>query len=180
MRRSNGHYSQYWLLWSCCIRITLYELIAQRVITLESHDGRYHDPIRLVLRLFSAHYETIPLSVDDFVNMLSEHDSDSIQWIMSPIVRLTLLCFLKSNELSCTSPLFNRFDTDYNFFTDHEKVQTSLAVSNDCLEACLNILHEENQPQSCQSPPTSTESLRGHATENTICTDDFFSLSSFH
>ena len=157
--------------------LQLYELIAQRVITLESHDGRYHDPIRLVLRLFSAHYETIPLSVDDFVNMLSEHDSDSIQWIMSPIVRLTLLCFLKSNELSCTSPLFNRFDTDYNFFTDHEKVQTSLAVSNDCLEACLNILHEENQPQSCQSPPTSTESLRGHAYRKYhLAPDDLFLL----
>jgi len=157
--------------------LQLYELIAQRVITLESHDGRYHDPIRLVLRLFSAHYETIPLSVDDFINMLSEHDSDSIQWIMSPIVRLTLLCSLKSNELSCTSPLFNRFDTDYNFFKDHEKVQTSLVVSNECLEACLNILHEENQPQPYQSPPTSTESLRGHAYRKYhLAPDDLFLL----
>ena len=95
--------------------LQLYELIAQRVITLESHSGRYHDPIALVLRLFSAHYETTPLSIDNFINMLSEYDSDTIQWIMSPIVRLTLLCFLKSNELSCTSSLFNHFDSQCNF-----------------------------------------------------------------
>ncbi len=157
--------------------LQLYELIAQRVITSESHSGRYHDPIALVLRLFSAHYETPPLSIDDFINLLSEYDNDSIQWIMSPIVRLTLLCFLKSNELSCTSSLFNRFDVHYNFFKDHEKVQTSLAVSNECLEACLNILHEENQPQSHQLPPTSIESLRGHAyRKHHLSPDDLFLL----
>ncbi len=157
--------------------LQLYELIAQRVITLESHSGRYHDPIALVLRLFSAHYETAPLSIDNFINMLSEYDSDTIQWIMSPIVRLTLLCFLKSNELSCTSSLFNHFDTHCNFFKDHEKVQTSLAISNECLGICLNILHEENQPQPHQSPPTSVESLRSHAYRKyQLSPDDLFLL----
>ncbi len=157
--------------------LQLYELIAQRVITLESHSGRYHDPIAQVLRLFSAHYETAPLSIDDFINMLSEYDSNSIQWIMSPIMRLTLLCFLKSNKLSCSSSLFNRFDIHYNFFKDYENVQTSLPISNECLGACLNILHEENQPQSHQLPPTSIESLRGHAYRKYhLSPDDLFLL----
>ena len=157
--------------------LQIYELIAQRVITLESHSGRYHDPIALVLRLFSAHYETAPLSIDDFINMLSEYDSNSIQWIMSPIMRLTLLCFLRSNKLSCSSSLFNRFDIHYNFFKDHEKVQTSLPISNECLGACLNILHEENQPQSHPLPPTSIESLRAHAYRKYhLSPDDLFLL----
>ena len=157
--------------------LQLYELIAQRIITLESHSGRYHDPIALVLRLFSAHYETVPLSIDNFINMLSEYDSDTIQWIMSPIVRLTLLCFLKSNELSCSSSLFDRFDIHCNFFKDHENVQTSLPISNECLGACLNILHEENQTQSHQLPPTLIESLRGHAYRKYhLSPDDLFLL----
>lgn len=157
--------------------LQLYELIAQRVITLESHSGRYHDPIALVLRLFSTHYETVPLSTDDFINMLSGYDCDSIQWIMSPIMRLTLLCFLKSNELSCSSSLFNHFDNHCNFFKEHEKVQTSLAVSNECLGVCLNILHEENQRKYQELPPSPIESLRAHAYRKyPLSPDDLFLL----
>jgi len=109
--------------------------------------------------------------------MLSGYDCDSIQWIMSPIVRLTLLCFLKSNELSCSSSLFNHFDSQCNFFKDHERVQTSLAVSNECLGACLNILHEENQLKFQELRPTSNESLRGHAYRKyPLSPDDLFLL----
>ena len=131
------------------IGFLLFELIAQKKISTDSHNGIYAKPLHFLLRVFSAYYQINIHHIQDLVDQLSIFDSNELQVILAPVCRVMLLCILQSTQPHAQIPSSERFFNNINNDREIVTMKTDLLnnpldVSNACIILCIRHLQDAN------------------------------------
>ena len=150
--------------------LILIGLLNKKQLSSELH----HRPLGLILRLFRAHYGLEFSSSDELLEYLSNRDIHTLQWIMSPILRLVLLCILQTKSVKTSDVFFERNDKndtdsriEKNPFLDIDAFDSVLDIDDHDIQVCVNHMSDANKTgnlhaeysAACWDKPFSTDDL---------------------